>query len=98
MKDPLSIFCVPDPDDFRGFLNTSPQSFADKYPDIPKPEARLSPRLLAVQWATHDLYGEDMPGIAADMLEAAHDTPSVPPLAGQYAAHCPALIKNLAPK
>jgi hypothetical protein len=41
-----------------------------------------------VRWASHDLYGEDMPEIAADLLEKNFDSPSLRRLAGETQVHC----------
>lgn len=70
-------------EDFSGLYTRMPMSVAAKYPDIPPPDPPLSPYLLAARWRSHDLYGEDMPRIAADLLEAGHDTPSLRRLAGE---------------
>jgi hypothetical protein len=70
-------------EDFSNLYTSSPVSFADTYPDVPAPDPPLSPHLLAPRWQSHDLYGEDMPRIAADLLEAGHDTPSLRRLAGE---------------
>jgi hypothetical protein len=48
---------------------------------IPPPDSQLSPVLLAARWISHDIYDEDMPGIAADLLEAGYDTPALVRLA-----------------
>lgn len=39
--------------------------------------------MILARWASHDLYGEDMPAVAADLLEAGLDTPSLRRLAGE---------------
>lgn len=51
--------------------------------EIPPPESPLTPILIASRWISHDLYNEDMPGIAADLLEAGYDTPALIRLAGE---------------
>lgn len=51
--------------------------------NIPPPNPTLTPILLAARWISHDLYNEDMPGIAADLLEAGYDTPALIRLAGE---------------
>jgi hypothetical protein len=48
---------------------------------IPPPDSQRSPVLLAARWISHDIYDEDMPGIAADLLEAGYDTPALVRLA-----------------
>ncbi len=61
----------------------TPTSLAYKFPEVPPPDPRLTPTLLAAQWITGDLYADAMPGIAADLLEAGYDTPSLRRLAGE---------------
>lgn len=61
----------------------APVSATAEYPDVPAPDPPLSPLLLAARWQSHDLYGEDMPRVAADMLEAGYDTPALRRLAGE---------------
>lgn len=56
---------------------------SSKFPEAPPPDPRLTPILLAAQWITRDLYADAMPGIAADLLEAGYDTPSLRRLAGE---------------
>lgn len=91
-------FSAQEQQDFRGIYTDPPQSYADKYPDIPKPEPPLSPRLLAARWASHDLRGEDMPSIAADLLEAGYDTPTLRRLAGEMNVTCSADVEELVEK
>jgi hypothetical protein len=98
MKDFLSIFAGEQPDDFRGLLTAAPCSFAERYPDVPKPEPRLSPKLLAARWSTHDFYGEHMPSIATDLLEAGYDSPSLRRLAGEMNVQCSADVEELVAK
>lgn len=95
MKEFISIFSGGEPDDFRHLFTAVPNSFADKYPDVPKPEPRLSPKLLAARWTAHDLHGEDMPLIAADLLEAGYDSPSLRRLAGEMNIHCSADVEDI---
>lgn len=40
--------------------------------EIPQPDSLLTPILVAARWVSHDLYNEDMPGVAADLLEAGY--------------------------
>lgn len=51
--------------------------------EIPLPDPSLTPILIAARWVSHDLYNQDMPGIAADLLEAGYDTPALIRLAGE---------------
>jgi hypothetical protein len=59
----------------------------DEYPDVPPPEDCRSLIFFAARWASHDLYGEDMPGVAADLLELGYDSPSLRRLAGETEIH-----------
>jgi len=59
------------------------RSFAAKYPDVPPPEGRLSPILLAARWISNDIPCEKMPEIAADLLEAGFDALAVARVAGE---------------
>ena len=79
----LSSFRVKESQDVRTLFTDPPISFAAEFPDIPKPGSALSPELLAARWKLHDLYGEDMPAIAADLLEAGYDSPSLRRLAAE---------------
>lgn len=51
--------------------------------EIPLPDPPLTPILIASRWISHDLYNEDMPGVAADLLEAGCETPALIRLAGE---------------
>jgi len=64
-------------EDFSDLYTSSPISYSQEYSDVPLPDAALSPYLLAARWQAHDLYVEAMPRVAADLLEAGHDTPSL---------------------
>jgi hypothetical protein len=70
-------------EDFLDLYTKAPTSLATIYPDVPAPDPPYSPYVLAARWAVHDLYGEDMPRIAADLLEAGYDTPTMRRLAGE---------------
>ena len=50
---------------------------------VPQPESPLTPLLIAARWISRDLYGEQMPAIAADLLEAGFDGPALVRLAGE---------------
>jgi hypothetical protein len=75
-------------DAFRDLYTSPPESSLDTYPDVPPPDSPISPIMLVARWASGDLYGEDMPGIAADLLEAGVDTPSIRCLAGELQIRC----------
>lgn len=85
-------------EDFSGLYTDPPISFSDKFPEVPKPEPKLTPRLLAAQWVSGDLRGEDMPSLAADLLESGLDTPALRRLAGEDSVHCSADVKELVGK
>ena len=91
----LNIFNVKERQDFSGLYTDAPISFAEEFPEVPKPEPRLSPTLLAAKWACSDLRPEDMPSIAADLLENGADTPSLRRLAGETQVACSAEIEEL---
>jgi hypothetical protein len=50
---------------------------------VPPPDSPLTPILLAARWIIGDLHGEQMPAIAADLLEAGFDSPTLVRLAGE---------------
>jgi hypothetical protein len=60
-----------------------PVSHAQSFPHVPPPDDPLSLSMLAARWVSHDLYGEDMPSVAADLLERGFDSPSLRRLAGE---------------
>jgi hypothetical protein len=81
--------------DFR-YLYTDPAiSYSKEYAEIPEPKAKLSPEMLAVKWARGDLHGEDMPSLAADLLESGKDTPSLRRLAGEMHVACSADVEEI---
>jgi len=82
-------------EDFLDLYTKPPTSLAASYPDVPVPDPSYSPRLLAAQWTVHDLYGEDMPRIAADLLEAGHDTPTTRRLAGEMNVRSSSDVESL---
>jgi len=81
-----TIFSPQEPDsltDYQKAFYAPPISYANKYPNMPKPKALTEPDLLAVRWALREIYPEKMPGIAADLLESGLDSPSLRRLAGE---------------
>lgn len=70
-------------EEFLNLYTSPPTSLVAAYPDVPAPDPSYSPSILAARWQSHDLYGEDMPRIAADLLEAGNDTPTIRRLAGE---------------
>ena len=78
-----AILRVKETQDFRTLFTDPPISFSDQFPEIPQPDNDLTPQLLAARWTMRSLRGEDMPIIAANLLEAGHDTLSLRRLAGE---------------
>jgi hypothetical protein len=62
-------------------------SHSEEYPHVPPPDDTRSLIFVAARWASHDLYGEDMPSVAADLLESGYDSPSLRRLAGETGIH-----------
>jgi hypothetical protein len=77
------------PEDYAPGLVYSipPSSHADDYPGVPKPEDLSTPRMLALRWTTSDLLPEELPRIAADLLEMGYDTTWLRRLAGERQLH-----------
>lgn len=88
----------PDASRLRTIYSEQPRSYADQYPGVPLPDDPLSPAIVAARWRSHGLYGEDMPGVAADLLEKGYDTPSLRRLAGEMNVTCSADVEPLAAK
>jgi DNA-binding transcriptional regulator YhcF (GntR family) len=88
-------FSVKEREDFRSLYTDPPIPYAGTYPEVPKPEPRLSPTLLAARWVSHDLYGENMPRVASDLLEFGFNTPSMRRLAGEMQVNCSADVEVL---
>jgi hypothetical protein len=74
------------------------KSLSHKYPGIPPPDTKLSGLLLAAAWLAHDVYAEDMPQIATELLERGVDTPSLRRLAGETNVSCSADVEELVAK
>jgi hypothetical protein len=91
----LNIFNVKENQDFRGLYTDAPISFAEEFPEVPPPAPRLTPILLAAQWVSCDLRGEDMPDLASDLLEAGFDTPALRRLAGEGHVACSADVEGV---
>ena len=69
------------------------RSWSDQYPDVPTPDSGMSVQLIAARWTCRDIYGEDMPRIASELLEAGFDSPTLRRLAGETDAHCTADVE-----
>ena len=79
-------------------LAAPPVCYSEQFPNVPNPEAPTVPELIAAKWAAGDLRPEQMPGLAADLLEAGFDTPSMCRLAGAMHARCRADVQDLVVK
>jgi len=79
----------------RTIYDEPPVPLAGQYPDVPQPDDPMSPMVIAARWGSRDLYGEDMPGVAADLLEKGYDTPSLRRLAGEMNVACSADVEPL---
>lgn len=91
----LKIFNVKERQDFSGLYADAAISFAEEFPEVPRPELRLSYKLLAAQWVCGDLRPEEMPSIAAELLDDGEDTPALRRLAGEMHVSCCADIEKI---
>jgi hypothetical protein len=91
----LKIFNVKERQDFSGLYTDALISFAEDFPEVPKPEPRLSHKLLAAQWVRGDLRPEEMPSIAAELLENGKDSPALRRLAGEMHVFCRADVEEI---
>lgn len=82
-------------EDFLDLYTRPPTSVAATYPDIPAPDPPYAPHVLAARWTVHDIYGQDMPGMAAELLEAGHDTPMIRRLAGEMNVRSSSDVESL---
>lgn len=60
-----------------------PRDWRSHYPDVPPPEHAPTVQLFLAKFACGDIHGEDTPALAADLLEAGFDFPSLRRLAGE---------------
>jgi hypothetical protein len=74
--------------DYERAFYAPPVCYSERFPDVPVPKAPTVPELLAARWIAGDLRPEQTPGIAADLLEAGLDTPSMRKLAGEIHVRC----------
>jgi hypothetical protein len=65
-----------------------PRAWVGSYPDIPTPEQPMSLQMFVARFVCGDIYAEDTPALAADLLETGYDTPSLRRLAGETQVHC----------
>jgi hypothetical protein len=84
--------------DYERALYALPVSYAAQFPDVPPPAPPTVPELIAARWVAGDIYAEKMPEVAADLLEAGFDTPSLRRLAGEWHASCRADVEELVAK
>lgn len=84
-SEPLSLHLeIASPERTQLLDGTSTKAFKElDRSNVPPPDPPLTPLLLAARWISHDLYGEQMPALAADLLEAGFDTPALVRLAGE---------------
>jgi hypothetical protein len=93
-----TLFSPPDPElqtNYERAFAALPVCYAEKFPGIPKPKPLTTPELLAARWASGEIYPEEMPGIAADLLESGLDSPSMRRLAGEMRVGCWADVQEL---
>src|ERR1700678_2992491 len=76
-----TIFGAREMEEFHTLYTDPPISFAEHFPEIPPPDSDIAPQLLAARWASRDVYGEDMPPIAANLLQAGYDSSALHRLA-----------------
>lgn len=81
--------------DLRVLKIEPPKIWSEQFPDVPKPDTGPSIQLVAARWACNDLHGEDMPRIAADLLEVGFDSPALCRLSAETSAACSADIELL---
>jgi hypothetical protein len=96
-----TIVSAPNPQRFTEYqkaLVAAPVCNSDKFPNVLKPEAPTVPELLAARWAACDIRPEQIPALAADLLEAGLDTPTMRRLAGTMRVECRADVEELIAK
>lgn len=96
-----TIFSAPKPElltDYERAFDAPPVCYSEMFPDVPKPEQSTVPELIAARWVASDLRPEQTPGIAADLLEAGFDAPSLRRLAGEMQVGCRADVEELVVK
>ena len=82
-------------EDFLDLYTRPPTSLAGLYPNVPTPDPSYAPYLLAARWAVHDLFAEDVPGIAIELLEAGYDAPAVRRIAGEMNVRSSSDVESL---
>jgi hypothetical protein len=96
-----TLFAVPNPQtqsDYEKAFDAPPACYSAKFPDVPAPRQSTVLELIAARWIAGDIWPEQTPGIAADLLEAGLDTPSVRRLAGEMNVRCQADVQDLVVK
>ena len=71
-----------------GLRLAEPRSWVGKFPGVPAPESSPTLQMFVARYTCGDIYGEDTPALARDLLEAGYDTPSLRRLAGETGIHC----------
>lgn len=84
--------------DYEKALYAPPVSYADEFPEVPAPEPLTTFEVIAANWIAGDIHPEKLPGVAADLLEAGFDTPSLRRLAGEMKVGCRADVEELVAK
>ncbi|MGA3047048.1 MAG: hypothetical protein ABSD67_10520 [Terracidiphilus sp.] len=96
-----TLFSMPDPElqsDYEKAFYAPPVCYSAQFPSVPAPKAHTVPELLAARWIAGRIRPEQTPGIAADLLEAGFDTPSMRRLAGEMRVQCTADVSDLVEK
>ena len=78
-----TIFGARQTENFHRLYADPPISFAEHFPDVPPPDSDLTPQLIAARLASRDLWANDMPPIAASLLQAGYDSPALRRLASE---------------
>lgn len=64
-----------------------PRDFSYQYPLAPAPDDPLALEILAARWACGDLFPEDFPRLAVELLDKGHDSSSLRKLSGTNATN-----------
>ncbi len=99
-SEPLSLHLeIASPERTHLLDGTSTKAFKElDRSNVPPPDPPLTPLLLAARWISDGLYGEQMPALAADLLEAGYETPTLIRLAGEMNVNSTADVEPLVSK